>query len=292
MYPLLAAPALAGFVMNAGGRALAIALTALVALWVQIPLAPIRHVPDLRAFDPPLIDRIAAADGNMVLVEISPHRDMDSDPRRRSPTTPFDVHFEGLLPGVAGQRFYSQMIDGYVWNVFRGQIVGAGTFRGQAIAMTPIEDFAAEMRRWGVRHLFVWTDQSRDYLRQSGLFVERWRAGLWSQFVLPGVDGGSAVTTVGSARLAELDFLGGVVELAGVTAGTPVVLRANYYPAWRARIGDRPVPLYDHDGQLAFRAPESGTYRVRLEYPRYRSISVLALAVLLAGLWALRRVPS
>ena len=73
----------------------------------------------------------------MVLVEISPHRDMDSHPTRRSQTTPFDVHFEGLLPSLAGQRFYSQMIDGWIWTIWRGQVVGAGTFARTADRRDP-----------------------------------------------------------------------------------------------------------------------------------------------------------
>ncbi len=284
MLPLLTAPALAGFVLNfAGTRRLAIAILAVLALYVQTSLAPIRHVPDLRAFDPPLMDRIAASDGNLVLVEVSPHRDMDRDPLRRSPTTPFDVHFEGLLPRLAGQRFYSQMIDGWVWNIFRGQVVGAATFEGLPIAETPVDAFAAEMRRWGVRHLFVWTDGARDYLAHSGHFVERWRGGLWSHFELPDVDGSSAVAASGTARLTNLDWLGANVELVGVRAGDAVVVRANYYPAWRAYAGDREVALTSEQGQLAFRAPESGSYTVRLEYPRYRGLCILAVIALALG---------
>lgn len=117
MLPMLAAPALAGFVVRyAGTRALAMALVAAIGLYVQVVFAPIRHVNDVRAFDPAFIDRMATLDGNLVLVEISPHRDMDSDPVRRSPKTPFVSHFEALLPEVAGQRFYSQMWDGWAWN--------------------------------------------------------------------------------------------------------------------------------------------------------------------------------
>jgi hypothetical protein len=292
MLPLLMAPALAGFVLRfAGTRRLAIPLVALIALYVQTSHVPVRHVPDLRAFDPPLIDRIAASDGNMVLVEISPHRDMDSDPARRTPTTPFDVHFEGLLPGLAGQRFYSQMIDGWVWNVFRGQVVGAGTYRGLALAETPVEEFAAEMQRWGVRHLFVWTDASRDYLARSGHFIERWRAGLWSHFEGRGADLRSVVTTAGSGRLRNLDFLGAEVELVNVMAGEPVIVRMNYYPAWRAFHGDRNIALHSIEGQLAFRAPEGGSYVIRLVYPRYGWLVFIAVAVFLSGAWWLSRWP-
>jgi len=284
MLPLLVAPAIAGFVVRrAGSLPLALAMTLVAALFVQTSFAPVRHVETLRDFDPPLIDRIAAADG-MVLVETSPHRDMDASPTRRTPTTPFDVHFEGLLPTLRGQRFYSQMIDGWVWNRFRGQVVGAGTFAGQLIDLTPGTAFEVEMRRWGVRHLFVWTDISRNYLARNQHFTERWRGGRWSHFELTGADDRTVVTQTGAGELEHLDLLGADVALTGVVAGDPVVVRANFYPAWRATLGDTSVPLYASGGQLAFRAPRSGDYVVRLDYPKYASLSVLALLSLAAGM--------
>jgi len=294
MLPMLTAPALAGFVLRcSGSRALATTILAVLGLYVQTVFVPVRHVPDLRAFDPPLIDRIASSDGNMILVEVSPHRDMDSHPTRRSQTTPFDVHFEGLLPRLAGQRFYSQMIDGWVWNIFRGRVVGAGTFAGRPIEETPHDDFAAEMERWGVKHLFVWTDESRNYLAKDRRFVERWRGGRWSHFERPDADARSVVTGTGSGSLRNLDFLGADVELVDVKAGELVVVRASYYPAWRAHVAgnDIELVLFDRDGQLAFRAPRDGSYTVRFEYPRYRALSLLAVGALLAGLVGLARWP-
>ncbi len=144
------------------------------------------------------------------------------------------------------------------------------------------------MRRWGIRHLFVWTEASRSYLARNG-FVERWREGLWSDFELLGVDTREVVTTSGSGRLTALDSLGGTVALTGVTANSAVVIRAHYYPAWRAFVQGREVPLYPVDGQLAFTAPADGSYEVRLEYPRYRWLSLLAIAAACLGFWLLAR---
>ena len=106
MFPLLTAPALAGFVLRCGGtRTLATALL--------VPLALMCRRPSRRSGT----SRICAhsirgssngspsSDGNMILVEVSPHRDMDSHPTRRTPTTPFDVHFEGLLPVSPASAF-------------------------------------------------------------------------------------------------------------------------------------------------------------------------------------------
>ena len=292
LLPIVAAPALAGFVLRFGGtRRLALALAAVMGLYVATSFEPVRHVPDLRAWDPPLVDRLAASKGALVLVEVSPHRDMDSDPRRRTPPTPFDVHFEGLLPGIAGQRFYTQMWDGWVWTIFRGEVIGAGTFAGRAIEDTPPMAFETEMRRWGVKDLFVWTDQTRDYLARSGSFAERWRGGPWSHFELQDVDTRAVVTAGGSGELVDLTFLGGRVALANVAAGSRVVVRAHYYPAWRASANGRDIPLYSSGGQLAFDAPGTGTYDVHLEYPRYRALSWLAIVVAIAGVIGLSRWP-
>lgn len=151
-------------------------------------------------------------------------------------------------------------------------------------ADVPGAAFEAEMRKWGVRHLFVWTDETRDYLVHGGRFAERWRGGRWSEFELPNADTRSVVTPAGSGVLRALDPLGAVVALRDVAAGDPVVVRANYYPAWRADADGTAVALYELNGQLAFRAPRGGSYAVRLEYPRYRGLTLAAIAVFLAGL--------
>ena len=67
MLPVLAAPALAGAVLRfAGTRPLALAFSAVIACYVATSFVPIRHVPELRDFDPPFIDRVTAAGGNLV----------------------------------------------------------------------------------------------------------------------------------------------------------------------------------------------------------------------------------
>jgi hypothetical protein len=66
-----------------------------------------------------------------------------------------------------------------------------------------------------------------------------------------------------------------------------VVVRAHYYPAWRAAVDGVTVPIEvpieSSDGQLAFRAPRSGSYAVALAYPRYRPLMAFALLVFVIG---------
>ena len=292
MLPLLTAPALAGFIVRcAGTRALATALAALLALYVQISLFTVPHVNSVRDFNPTLIDRMATLDGNMVLVEINPHRDMDSDPVRHSVRSPFGVHYEALLPTVAGQRFYAQMWDGWVWNGLRGQVVAGGTFNGAAISKTAPDAFEAEMRRWGVKHLLVWSDETRSYLAANPHFVNGWREGTWSHFELANADDRSIVVSAGTGRLTDLDLLGANVELRNVVAGEPVVIRTNYYPAWEASADGRVVPLFNENRQLAFNAPASGSYVVSLKYPRRPWLPLVGGFAFIAGIVVLRRWP-
>jgi hypothetical protein len=51
------------------------------------------------------------------------------------------------------------------------------------------------------------------------------------------------------------------------------------------------VPLHERGGQLAFRAPASGTYTVHLKYPRRYGLSLAAMAAFGLGLVGLARWP-
>ena len=128
-------------------------------------------------------------------------------------------------------------------------------------------------------------------LWQNGHFNERLRDGPWSHFELVDADSRSVVSASGTARLRNLDFLSGEVQLTDARAGDPVIVRMNYYPAWRAFVRDRRIDVYESGGQLAFRAPENGSYVVRLEYPRYRGLSLIAVCSLVLGLALLANWP-
>jgi hypothetical protein len=292
MLAVFAPPVLAWFIVETSvNRALAVTLAIVVGLFVQSSYEPIPHLRDVRAFNPALVDHLAGLDGNLVLIENSPHRNMNATPGQRSVRPLIDTHFEALLPGATGRRFYGQEWDGWHWSRFRGQVMAGGAFRGRAIDATPIGEFDAEVRRWGVTHLVVWSDLAKEYLRRAGAgtFEARWSASPWVDFEYIGADadGRQIVALTGKGALRALDPLGANIDLEGVRAGETVVVRTNYYPAWRASADGSSVALFSADGQLAFAAPRDGSYRVRLDYPRHALVEATAGAGFLAGLLAL-----
>ena len=187
---------------RAGSRTLAWALVAIVALYVQSSFWTIPHVSSVRDFNPVLIDRLAAADGNLVLIEGSPHRDLDSDATRRTERTPFDTHFESHLPEATGRRYFGQPWDGWHWTPYRANYVAGGAFRGEHISHTPPDVFIAELRKWGIRQLFVWSTATREYLdAQPEVFAREAVDDRWFRYELQDADPGSVVTQQGHGTL-------------------------------------------------------------------------------------------
>ncbi|HEY2434491.1 MAG TPA: hypothetical protein VGI12_17590 [Vicinamibacterales bacterium] len=276
---------LAWFVCTqSGSRRLALALTAIVGLYPQTTLAPLAHVDSIREFDAALVDRLSALDGHLVLLEASPHLDLNAEPGRQSERTPFAAHFEALLPAATGRRFYGQQWDTWHWTPLRGQVIAAGAFRGTFLSRTPPEALQAELRRWGVRHLVVWSVATKAYLDAAPLvFTRKWSSGRWIQYELADADERSVAVETGAGRLVSSTPLDARVALSGVRRDETVVVRTNYFPAWRADAAGADVSLFPLDGQLAFRAPRDGDYAVDFHYPRRTGLLLFAMGTFVAG---------
>jgi hypothetical protein len=278
-------PALAWFILRrAGRRPLALALLAFIAIYVQVWFGPVPHVRDVREFNPGLVAELTAAAGEMVLIENGWHRDADTSLQAISVRTPFPAHFEALLPSMTGKRLYGGMWDGWQWTPYRDQVLANGSFRGRALSDVDVADVEAELRRWNVAHLFVWSADAGAFFERSDRFALVWTDGQWRHFAY------RDAAPAGPASLVAHDLPGGRVRLAGVQHGQTVTLPANFHPAWRATAGDQRLDLFNANGQLAFAAPRDGSYDVVLEYPRRPWLTVLAVVALLGGAWATRFV--
>jgi hypothetical protein len=286
MLPIFFAPSIAWFILSwAHTRALAAALVGLVAIYI-LPgwLVSVPHVKGLRDFDAALVDRVSGLDGHLILLENNFHRDVDVDPGRRSEPSRFGTHFEALMPAATGKFFYAGYWDGWQWSPYRHQVMANGTFHGRRIALVPVSELVAELNKWGVRHLVVWSEPAVDYLsRASGTFALRWQQGSWSHFELRDADTRAVRTIHGTATLERVDPLLGRVHFTNVRAGDMAIVRTNYHPSWALGGADGHVELVPIDGQLAFRVPRSGTYAVDLVYPRRGLVTAIALVALALG---------
>jgi hypothetical protein len=264
-----------------------LALVALIA-----PIIPIRvpHEPSVEHFLPPVVDRLKTLDGALVLIENNPHRDVDASLSAISEPSLYDTHYESLLPAATGKRLYAGYWDGWQWTPFRGEMLAGGAWQGHLLTEADRPAFLAEMQRWGIRHLLVWSPAAKAALGSWPEFVGRWEDGPWREFELTTapVDIRAVVTAHGAGDLVSTDPLGGVVRLTGVERGDRVVVRTHYHPAWQAFAASQPVVTMAVDGQLGFVAPASGSYDVTLVYPARRWLVVVTV-FLLGAVVALER---
>jgi hypothetical protein len=288
--------AVAGFVASeANDRWAAASLALVVALCFQVAWIELPHRRSVEDFVPDLVARLRTLDGNLVVVENNPHRDVAAGSGARSERSLYGIHYEALLPDETGKRLYAGYWDGWQWTRARGEMLAAGAWKGRMIAAEDQAAFVAEMRRWGARHALVWSATSRTVFAGWDHFRLRWQHGPWQQFELADAqpDARSVVTDHGSGELVSTRPLDGLVRLAGVRRGDRVVVRTRFHPAWSVDWQGTTLDAVDAGGQLGFVAPADGSYEVRLVYPARRWLLLVSLATLcLAGLvsWRVRCV--
>jgi hypothetical protein len=286
---LLTPPVVASFILRYAARpALALALAALVPVYVQVLAEPVPHTPTAGSFQPQLVERLRTLDGALVLVENTFHRDMIEGTGESEPT-PFISHFQALLGAETGKRLYAGIWDGWQWSPARGQLVAGGAWMGRALEHWPRDRFIGELHRWGIRHVLVIHERTRRYVEGPEL-VRRPDAGPYAHFELIAADVRPVTVSPGTAELRGWDWLGATIALRDVVKGSRVVVRSNYHPAWTARRGDEPVPMVADAGQVGFDAPADGSYEVVLEYPRRPWLWIVALTGLFAGIAINRRL--
>src|SRR5262245_24394743 len=268
MLPVFSAPVLAALLVRHTADAwLRWSLAAVLALYVQIWFQSVPHVRDVREFNAALVDRVAHAPGALVLLENNPHRNMNAEPGGTTEPSRFGTHFEPLVADATGRRLYAGgYADGWSWSPWRGQVVAGGTFMGRSLTSEPHGAFVAEMHRWGVVDLFVWSETANAYLAGDPPFEKMWTDGVWTQFRLRPADPAEVVTATGRGTLANVGPHHADLALAGVRAGESVTVRTNFHPAWTASIDGRGIPLAPRDGQLSLDAPCTGGCTVSLDY--------------------------
>ena len=221
-------------------RARAAAFVVMVAIYLQIWWHSVPHVAGVEQVESALVARLRSGSGGLVLLENTFHRDMDASPASVSAPTPFTVHFESLLPAATGRRFYAGMWDGWQWSPERERLLSGGAFRGRALAETPPADVLAELRRWGVRDVVVWSHASRAYLDGLPDVAWAWSDGRWHGYRIVDADAREVVVSAGRGELRGLTPLGGVVALQAVRASETVIVRYHLAPRvasdrrWRA----------------------------------------------------------
>jgi hypothetical protein len=109
-----------------------------------------------------------------------------------------------------------------------------------------------------------------------------WHDANWTVYRADNNDIRSVVAPHGSGIMVNQDPFGKTVKLSNVRKGDEIVLRSDFMRQWKGYYNGRPVPLYEKDGQIAFKAPREGAYDLTLKFPKYGLLTAISLCSLLA----------
>ena len=257
--------------------------------WMEDKAIP--TLPDRAAFDPGVVEEIKALSGNYILYEDTASLTPYADVLREFPKVreEYDVHSEGFVRLETGKRFFCHPgYNPHPYYDLRWTYIATGTYMGIDLSEYPHEVFERLFKKWGVQYLVLWTRPARAYFGDYGRYQEMMKGEQYAVYRFKDADPRSVATEGGTADVSYPDHFTAVVTLHDVPPGSPCVLRANYFPDWRAACNGAAVPLRNADGQIAFDAPAADA-TVTLRFPRRRGWYLVPPAAFLLGLALLKR---
>lgn len=259
---------------------------------------------DIGSYSEDFKRRIGDLKGNLILFEGQGgyNHATESKLGRRSEKWSDDVHLVGVFALETGKDLFSTGIDGFHPSVFRANAITSGTYKGKFLSEYPVEEISALLKKWGIKYLVVWSNEARSYFgHQAHSYKRIWnidtrelqRAGFepvqWEIYEFLDADPRSVVVASGSGEIETGDYFTKILRMYGVERGAKVIIRTNYFPAWKAFWEKHEVNLFNEDGQLALRCPADGDLVIYLHFPKYKFLTMAAILSLLMCFFLSRR---
>lgn len=248
--------------------------------------SPTPHIDNIYEFNRPLVTKLADTEVNKVLLEAH-----SPSIKPRIIKSPFKMHFEALITQTLKKPLLTTTGDGYALSIFRDNVLVSGVFRGRPLNEVEVDEFNRFLDKWGIENIVVWSRVAKDYFQQyPQLYKEERIDRRWTTFRYKYAREGN-ITFLGNrgkGTLTNNDYFEKILELKDVDKGETVVLRTNYFPEWRAFYEDRPIPIFNLDGQLAIQVPFDGEGEILFRYPKHCLFTLLiffafALAIIVEG---------
>jgi len=255
--------------------------------------AAIPTIPQRDAFDPMVVAKMRELGGNYILFEntasLNPYADLRREQERVDAA--WDVHAPGFVFMETGKRLFSHPgYNPHPYYRLRGTYIATGTYEGRDLEEYGHEFFADLWKKWGVEYLVLWSRRAKRFFADAPGYTKVMEGERYLVCRFEGADPRAVETTGGTAGISYPDNFTAEITLDGVPEGTPVIVRANMFPGWRAECGGEPVELYEDEGRIAFDAPASGG-TVTMHFPKRPWLFAVPALALLAGIFpSIRRM--
>lgn len=246
----------------------------------QYIFTKIDTISSMHEYNAALIGEIKKLTGNLIIFEQrGSWNHLEGYPKNEVSEKPiYDIHFEALIARETKKTFFSGFGEGPSIHVDKYNTVISGTYKGKKVSSYNIEFFNELFRKWGIEYLVLWTNESKKYFsKYENLYEKIWSRDEWDIYRYKSAKPESVTVRQGYGLVDHQDFYKKILYLNNMKKGEKVLLKSNYFPAWRMYFYDKEIHLEEKDRQVSFCAPEDGTYAVRMVFSKNVLSSILGI---------------
>jgi len=250
-------------------------------------LSKIGTISGVEEYNSALVSEIKALEGNLVLFEQGGNWNYIQASRKNeaSERPVLDIHFEPLMARETSKRFFSGIAEGYHIHMDRYNTLISGTYKGKKVSDRDISVFNDLFQKWGIEYLALWTNESKRYFsKHKDLYEEIWSDKEWVIYRYKYARPEPVSVKRGYGSVEHQDFYRKTLRLSDMLEGEEVLLKSNYFPAWKAYFNGKRVDLREKDRQVLFNAPANGSYSIKMVFPKYAPLSIVSIASLFLAL--------
>jgi len=198
-----------------------------------------------------------------------------------SSTSQHDFHTRGghvasyLELATNRELFSSVGVGPWDWHKYRYHCMKDGIFFGKDIAQWNIGELERILKNYAVEHLVVWSEAARFFFkRYSERFthlkdfkVEKTTLSIF-KFKNSEID---RIRIIGSGEAGLISNSPNekIVKVENANERTRIILKYNYFPHWKAKIGEKKIKIDNWEGIMSVRPEKKGDYQITFCFPRF-----------------------
>jgi len=164
------------------------------------------------------------------------------------------------------------------WHKYRYHCMKDGIFFGKGIAQWNIEEVERILKNYAVEHLEVWSEAARSFFE---IYSEKFthlrdfkvEKTTLSVFKFEGCEiDRIKIIGSGKASLISNNANRKIVKVENADERTRIVLKYNYFPHWKAKIGQKKIKIDNWEGIMSVKPQNKGDYQITFYFPRFWNV--------------------
>lgn len=166
-------------------------------------------------------------------------------------------------------------VSPWAWHKYRYRCMKDGIFFGKDIAEWNIGEVEQIFRNYAVEYLVVYSEAARSFFERyperfthiKDFKVEETTLSIF-EFKDSEID---RIRIIGSgkASLISNDSNKKIVNVENAEETTQIILKYNYFPHWKAKIGEKKIKIDNWEGIMSVKPEKKGDYQITFYFPRF-----------------------